>query len=340
MSADGILVMRVVVSDTYLGGAAGSLVTTLAATLREVFPKLAALPGGEILLIAGGPEAELGLDAHRLGERLRRREVENAELIPEMIPLFVDPERAIALSDRIEAAARVNTIRQPRAVMLAGGLHEARATPSLIRLVLELERRGPWPLAAALGIACLVLLAMTVIRRPPVATTAATVGFASMGWWLLLIATWQATRGSVYSEVGALTAIFMAGLAGGAGLATTRWSLPARRLPVVLAVGSALSLVISVGVAIRFPLAGVPVLLTVGGGLTGAAFPGLAALSGRDTRRSTGIAFAADEFGAAAGALVVGIVAIPWAGLTATALGLAVLSLAAIPAVLVSLRRP
>ena len=36
--------------------------TTLAATLREVFPKLAALPGGEILLIAGGPEAELGLD--------------------------------------------------------------------------------------------------------------------------------------------------------------------------------------------------------------------------------------------------------------------------------------
>ena len=160
-----------------------------------------------------------------------------------------------------------------------------------------------------------------------------------MGWWLLLIATWQATRGSVYSEVGALTAIFMAGLAGGAGLATTRWSFPARRLPVVLAVGAALSLVISVGVAIRFPLAGVPVLLMVGGGLTGAAFPGLAALSGHDTRRSTGIAFAADEFGAAAGALVVGIVAIPWAGLAATALGLAALQLTAIPAVLGALRR-
>ena len=339
MRPDGILVMRVVVSDTYLGGAAGSLVATLATTLREVFPKLAAMPGGEILLLAGGPEAELDLDADRLAERLRRRGVENAELIPDMIPLFVDPERAIALSDRLEAVARVNTIRQPRAVMLAGGLHEARATPSLIRLVLELERRGAWPLAGALGIAVLALLATIVIRRPPVATTAATVGFASMGWWLLLIATWQATRGSVYSEVGALTAIFMAGLAAGAGLAT-RWSLPARRLPVVLAASSALSLVIAAGVAIRFPLIGVPVLLAAGGGLTGAAFPGLAALSGRDTRRSTGIAFAADEMGAAAGALVVGIVAIPWAGLTATAVGLAFLSLAAVPAVVVSLRRP
>lgn len=69
------------------------------------------------------------------------------------------------------------------------------------------------------------------------------------------------------------------------------------------------------------------------------AFPGLTALSGRATRRAAGIAFAADEAGAAAGALVVGIIAIPWAGLTATALGLAVLSLAAIPAVLVALRR-
>jgi hypothetical protein len=338
MRPDGILVMRVVVSDTYLGGAAGSLVATLATTLREVFPKLAALPGGEILLIAGGPEAELDLDADHLAERLRLRDLEDSELIPEMIPLFIDRERAIGLAERIDAAARVNTIRRPRAVMLAGGLHEARTTPALIRLVLEIERRGAWPLAAALGIASLGLLAMALIRRPPVVTTAAAVGFASMGWWLLLIATWQATRGSVYSEVGALTAIFMAGLAGGAGLAS-RWSRPVRRLPTVLAVGIALSLLIAAGIAIHLPLVAVPCLLIAGGALTGAAFPGLAALSGHGPRRSAGIAFAADEAGAAAGALVVGIVAIPWAGLTATALGLAFLSLAAIPAVVVALRR-
>ncbi len=81
-----------------------------------------------------------------------------------------------------------------------------------------------------------------------------------------------------------------------------------------------------------------PVLLASAGALTGAAFPRLAAFSRDDTRRGAGIAFAADEVGAAIGAVVVGIIAIPWAGLTATALGLGVLVLAAIPAVLVTAR--
>jgi len=338
MKPDGILVMRVAVSDTYLGGVAGQLVATLAATLREVFPQLAALPGGEILLIAGGPDAQLDLDSDHLGERLRSRGLEGSELIPEMIPLFLDPERAATLRAWLKSEARLNTIPRPRAVMLAGGLHEARSKPAFLPLVLELEHRGAWPLAIALGIAVLCLLAMSFWPRPPVFTTAATVGFGSMGWWLLLIATWQATRGSVYSEIGILTAIFMAGLAGGAGLAC-KWPLPARRLPLVLGAGAALSGLIASGAAIHVPLVAVPMLLLAGGGLTGMAFPGMTALSGQASRRSAGIAFAADEAGAAAGALVVGIIAIPWSGLTATAIGLAFLSLAAIPSVVVSLRR-
>jgi spermidine synthase len=338
MTPSGILVMRVAIADTYLGGAAGKLIKTMAATLREVFPQVDALPGEEILLVAGGPEADLQLDAETLVDRLRGRGLEDSELMPEMIPLFIDRERARALSERLDEPARVNTLRHPRAVMLAGGLHEGRSNPTLLRLVLGLDRVGAWPLAAALAVAAVALLAMAALPRPPVVTTAATIGFCSMGWWLLLIATWQATRGSVYSEVGALTAVFMAGLAGGAGLAC-RWFEPARRLPVVLAAGAVLSLLIAGGIAIRFPVLTVPVLLTVGGALTGAAFPGLTVLSSRDSRRGAGLAFAADETGAAAGALIVGIVAISWAGLTATALGLAVLSLAAIPAVVVALRR-
>ena len=179
---------------------------------------------------------------------------------------------------------------------------------------------------------------MSFRRRPPVFSTAAAVGFCSMGWWLLLIATWQATRGSVYSEIGILTAIFMAGLAGGAGLAC-RWSEPASRLPMTLVAGASLSLLIAGGVAIQFPLAVVPILLIACGGLTGMAFPGLTALTGRASRRGAGIAFAADEAGAAVGALVVGIIAFPWAGLTATAWGLAALQVAAVPAVFMALRR-
>ena len=45
------------------------------------------------------------------------------------------------------------------------------------------------------------------------------------------------------------------------------------------------------------------------------------------------------EAGAAFAALLLGILAIPWAGFTATAIGLAILQLAAVPAVVVALRR-
>jgi hypothetical protein len=334
---NGIVILRVAIPDTYLGGAGGRLAATLAATVREAFPELDVIPGEEILIVATGPEGEIDLDEEILADRLRERGLENSELVPEMIPLLIDRDRAVTVLEHLAVSASVNTIRHPRAVLLAGGLHEARARPALVRLVLEAERRGAWPLAAVLAGCVLMLLARSLVRRPPVVPTAAAVGLCSMGWWLLLIATWQATRGSVYSEVGALTAVFMAGLAGGAAFAS-RSARPARLLPIILAAGGMLSLLIAGGIAIRFPLFVVPMFLASGGAMTGAAFPGLTTLYRLDVRRGTGIAFAADELGAALGAVAVGIFAIPWAGLTATALGLAILELAAIPAVLASRR--
>ena len=338
MDPAGILVLRVEVPDTYLGGVGGQLASILAATVNEVFPRMAAIPGEEILLVAGGPEANLDFDPGILAERLAARDLEGSELIPEMIPLLLDPARARPLEDRLTGGGAANTIRHPRAVLLAGGLHEGRSRPTLLRLVLALEHTGAWPLAAALAVGVLALLAMAVTRKPPGASIAAVIGFSSMGWWLLLIASWQATRGSVYSEIGALTATFMGGLAGGAAVAC-RWPHPARRLPAILAAGFVLSALVAAGIAILIPLAAVPALLIAGGLLTGLAFPGMAELAGRGPRRGAGMAFAADEAGAAVAALLVGILAIPWAGLTATAAGIAVLQLAAIPTAVVALRR-
>ena len=92
-----------------------------------------------------------------------------------------------------------------------------------------------------------------------------------------------------------------------------------------------MSFLLASSLAIRAPMLSVPALLLVGGGLTGAAFPSLAELAG-SRRRGAGIAFAADEAGAALAALTIGTLAVPWLGLTTTALALAGLGLAAIPA--------
>ena len=126
----------------------------------------------------------------------------------------------------------------------------------------------------------------------------------------------------------------MAGVAAG-GWVSHRSGRAARALPWIMVAGAGLSLLLATGVAVRAPIFLVPAFLAGGGILTGAAFPGLGELAGRGSgRRGAGLAFAADEMGAAVAALVIGTVAIPWVGMTATAVGLAVLGLAAVPAAL------
>ena len=93
------------------------------------------------------------------------------------------------------------------------------------------------------------------------------------------------------------------------------------------------------GIAFAAPTVLIPSLLVVGGLVTGAAFPGLTRIGSKDRRRTAGFVFAADEAGAATAAIAVGIIVIPWAGLTATAWGLAALQFAAILSVLMALGR-
>lgn len=336
MAADGVLVLRVGVADTYLGGAAGRLLSILASTIAEVFGPPVAIPGEEILLIAGGPDAVITLDPAILRDRLERRGLDEGEFVPEMIPLLLDENRAADISAHLDLGAPPNTARHPRAVLLAAALHEARKRPDLLHLARTVEGAGRLPLAAVLAILVAGVLTATRCRALRAPAGAAVVGCCSMGWWLLLLAGWQAARGSVYSEIGGLTAVFMAGTAAGAAIASRRAS-PERGLPMILAAGCALSLSLATGVTVLAPLATVPILLAAAGLLTGFAFPGLAVLASRTTRRGAGIAFAADEAGAGAAALAVGIFVIPWAGFTATAAALFVLQLAAIAPVAAAL---
>jgi spermidine synthase len=331
----GVLVVALGIPDTYLGGTAGELLATLTSTLKNVFPKVAAIPGERILLVAGGPDARVSVDETDLEHRLLRRPGAAAAFPPAMLPLLVDPTRQRDLSAVVDAAdSAPNSITHPRAVALAATLHEARSRPPLARTAGGLRRRGPqlmvWMLAAV--IASLVAATVNPSRRMRVVATAWVVGATSMGWWLMLLSFWQATRGAISAEVGALTGLAMAGIAVGGRLGL-RFERPAGTLPVIVGAGVVLSFAIAAGIPLTAPVVLVPVFLTLSGLITGAAFPCLGALAGGDsTRRGAGIAYSADELGAALAALIIGTAAIPWFGMTWSAVGLAVLGLAAIPA--------
>jgi spermidine synthase len=337
LGPSGVLILRVGVPDTYLGGTAGELLTTLTSTLREVFPTIVAAPGERILLVAGGPDAHVSMNVDELARRLARREGA-AEFLPAaMLPLLADPTRQEDLAAFVDAAdSPPNTILRPHAVGLAANLHEARSRPSPVRFLGDLGLRGPrtliWVLIGA--VTCLLATAVGPKRRIRIVATAWVVGATSMGWWLLLLAAWQATRGAIYAEIGALTGLTMAGIAIGGRLGL-RIERPARALPLVLGGGVVVSLLIAAGSPLWAPGVLVPSFLTLGGLLTGVAFPILGALAGDGSaRRGAGIAFSADEIGAAVAALIIGTAAIPWVGMTWSAVGLALLGLAAIPAAL------
>ncbi|MEE4270083.1 MAG: hypothetical protein V2I67_00310 [Thermoanaerobaculales bacterium] len=335
MSEDGVLIVEVGVGDTYIGGTAGALLAVLADTVRAVFPTLDAIPGEKVLLVAGGPQAALTTDPGVLEKRLAERP-EAAELMPSaLVEVLLNADRRPSLLEFLEDPGDdINSISHPTAVALAATVHESRSGSSIPEFVAVLRPRGGAVLVAVLGISCAALLASAAGNQRRRARAAAwAVGFISMGWWLLLLGLWQSTKGSVYAEIGALTAIFMAGVAGGGGIGVRIRSVD-RLLPRLLASGSALSLVLASGLPASLPIVLIPLLLLAGGLFTGSAFPALGAMAGGGSnRRGAGEAFAADEVGAAAAALVVGTLAIPWIGMTATALGLSALGAASIPAV-------
>lgn len=335
LNASGVLVVRVGVSDTYLGGTAGELLATLVSTLKEAFPTVTALPGEQILLIAGGPDAKVSVDVEELEHRLLGRSELSATLPPAMLPLLADPTRTTDLAAFVATASALpNTIGHPRAVALASVLHEARSRTTLAQATEGLRQRGPRVMLWVLAVVLTLVLAAAAgsRRRTRVVATAWVVGAVSMGWWLLLLAIWQTTRGAIYAEIGALTGLTMAGVAIGGRLGQ-RFEQPRLALPRILFCGVAVSLLIAFGFPLRSPIVLVPLIMTICGVLTGAAFPALAILAGDgSSRRGAGIAFSADEIGAAVAALIIGTAAIPVVGMTWSALGLALLGLAAIPA--------
>ncbi len=337
----GILAARVGVGDTYLAGAGGRLLAILAATLAQAFPEVMAVPGDDVLLVAGRDSGTVTADPAVLLARWRAQGVRDGEFDPRALPLLVDQARAAPLREFLRAArAPVNTVRHPRAVLLAAALREARGAPPLLGVARALDRHAPAVLGAALAAAAALLLARGVAGAAFGIESGAVVGFASMGWWVLLLACWQETVGSVYGEIGALSAAFMAGTVAGAAGAR-RW-LPAgpATLAGVLGAGAAVSGAIAAGVPLAFPRTVVVPLLVMGGALTGAAFPSVSRLAGGGApRRGAGRGFAADEAGAAAAALLVGLVVVPSAGLAAGALGIAALEVAAAAALLLAASR-
>jgi spermidine synthase len=181
----------------------------------------------------------------------------------------------------------------------------------------------------------------TATRRARAAAShaVAVVGAAGMGWWLLLLFSFQTHAGALYGWLGALTATFMLGLAVGATLAPRaafargerdEASLPGAVRALRLCLGAAAlfaaTLPWTLPAAARASGGGVlpallshAALLLAAGVVTGGLFPIAAEVrlaAGDGPGEAAGRLEAADHVGAAAAALLGAVLFVPLLGAT------------------------
>jgi spermidine synthase len=352
LEPDGVVVTATHTAPSALVGETFALAGSLFGAMREALPVVRATPGPDTLLVAGSSAKAVTLDPGTLARRWDARGITVDSFGAALFPVLLPPGRVADLEAALaEAATQVAPSRDDRPASFVHALARRQQTTA---------GRGGRTLGALsrLPVAVLVLLALLpslltvaglrVTQRAAhrIAASAAShavavTGAAGMGFSLLLLLSFQSRAGALYGALGALTAVFMFGLALGALLAQraigTRevGATSALRLTVAAALAYALALPWTLDAAGGASGSGLPAavlaygaLLAAAGLVTGAPFPVAAAArlaAGDGAGEAAGRLESADHLGAAVSALVGAILFIPTLGFNRSAWMLAAL---------------
>jgi spermidine synthase len=349
MNEEGILVLSLPGSLTYLSAELRKLNRCILDTLRSVFAHVRVIPGERNLYFASASGSLASAEVAELVRRLEERRVRTLLVQAPYIEYRLQEqwlqgyERAMA-----QTPGRINSDFRPLAVFYALSHWNALFSPDLADLFARFEevRLGLFALVVGAGSALLATLVLAAPRagRMPVAYAIATTGFCGMVFDLAVIFTFQSLFGYLYYQIALLVTAFMAGAAAGALYASRRATRRvdpnsgARSLLLhaeLLLVLFALLLPSILVVPSRFP--GGPralALLFLGasfssGALTGFEFPLAARLHLRPAAGGTGLAqtagllYGADLLGGYFGGLIGGVLLLPILGTGATCLVMA-----------------
>lgn len=362
LEPDGVVVTGVRTAPAVLVGETAALAGSLFGAMKEAFPVVRATPGPETLLVAGSSTEAVTLDPETLARRWDARGITADSFAAALLPVLLPPDRVAALETALaDAASTVEPSRDDRPASFVHALARrqqmtvgrgGRAIGAISRLptaVLVLLALLP----SLLIVTRLWTLRIPVERRAASAAShaVAVTGAAGMGFSLLLLLSFQSRAGALYGALGALTAVFMLGLALGALLAHRMVGAMRDgvdlllRLALAAALAYALALPWTLEASARASRAGLPaallahgVLLLAAGVVTGALFPIAATIrlaAGDGAGDAAGRLETADHLGAAGAALVGAVLFIPTLGFARSAwllAGLLALALAGLPA--------
>lgn len=355
MSAGGIFTFAASSQANTLDEDALSYLRGLRATLRSVFGHVTVADDeGSARFFSARVFALRGL---RPPPRLFRERMEGR--YPALAAYFTDanlaPERGRKLDEltRVPEGVPVDTDLRPRAYLNFLRIWD-RLSGSNVRAWLDLAGAlRLWhviALAVVMTMVCVPLARKAQSVGRPAIFIGGAAGFAAMVLTVALLLAYQCLHGKVYQAVGALSAAFMAGFAGGSfaaerlarrGAVPGKWALAADAAGVIV-------ILLSLGLlrtnAMGMPLVGsalFALLLALAGAAVGLELPLLArwiapgadpATSPEATARAAGAIDAADHAGAFAGALLAGTLLVPALGIPGALVALACLRLASLAA--------
>ena len=328
LTPGGVLSFIVPSAENYISEAMAQFLGCLARTLRDVFPEVRTVPGGNCVFLAS--ESPLTIDPGRLSAAIVRLGLKNKFVSPEMLPARLDPMRVDYLAGKISVpSARVNLDLLPVSYYFHSVLWAAQFRGFEAKL-LQAASRIPsgWlldaPLAVfALGLASLALRSMRSTARflVPIAV----MGFTSIVVELVVFIAFQANFGYVYGKISLLLALFMAGLALGSLLARRRIQPGLADLSVVQG-ALVLALLITLGCLSGTGGEFVSFALLFGfGALGGFLFVAANRLLLRETSHR-GIGYGVDLLASFVGVFLASAMIIPLWGLPAVILRLAILN--------------
>jgi spermidine synthase len=352
LEPDGVVVTATHTAPSVLVGETLALAGSLFGAMREALPVVRATPGPDTLLVAGNSAEAVTLDPGTLTRRWDARGITADSFGAALFPVLLPRDRVAALEAALaDAATKVAPSRDDRPASFVHALaRRQRTTAGWGGRTLGALSHLP---GAVLVLLALLPSLLTVVgrrlagratgRRAAAAAShaVAVAGAAGMGFSLLLLLSFQARAGALYGALGALTAVFMSGLALGALLAHRALEHredgadSALRVAVAAALAYALALPWTLDAAAGASTSGLlaatlahGALLAAAGLVTGAMFPVAAAVrlaAGDGAGAAAGRLETADHVGAAVSALVGAILFIPTLGFTRSAWVLAAL---------------
>jgi len=339
LAPGGVLTTHVVAGVNFMGPELAAQGGSVLRTLESVFEQVVVVPRDPARFYAGPTTT---VDAEQLSAR--HRALRSSSPVPSgAFASLVEAER-LAFVDEVyrrpdpTGGSLLNTDSRPVATTLALLVQGRFAGSGWVDLLHGARAVGAWLWWLPLGLVALVR-AHRFCARPDesergewlAAWTVAGAGFSGLALGVVLLFAFQARVGTLFGQVGLLSAVLLAGTATGAALGTplVAWLDPpesrsASRLPRTL-LGVLLALAgfstALPGVLASLPggsAAEVPLLLlaALAGLGAGAAFPAAVGLAPRREERPGGLLFAADHLGGALGAVAVGVVALPLVGVT------------------------